>query len=43
MVMSAAVAAAAAKGNSTVTTAQAVAKSYPNFFEDFAKLGGKCE
>ena len=40
-VMSCAVLAAYASGNSVVTDAQAVAKSYPLFFQDFCALGGQ--
>jgi 3-phosphoshikimate 1-carboxyvinyltransferase len=40
MVMSAAVAAAAASAPVTVTDSQAVSKSYPAFFEDYKRLGG---
>ena len=39
-VMSACVLAAYARGESGVTTAEAVAKSYPDFFRDFIALGG---
>ena len=39
--MSATIAASAASGASTLTGAQAVRKSYPHFYEDFAALGGK--
>ena len=38
--MAAAIAATAASGPVTITDAQAVAKSYPAFFEDFTALGG---
>ncbi len=41
--MCAAVAAAAADGDVTVTDAECVAKSYPTFWEDFAALGGQLE
>ena len=41
IVMSAAVAAAFAEGESVITGAEAVNKSYPEFFEDFRKIGGK--
>jgi len=27
----------------TITDAQAVAKSYPGFFEEFRRLGGRCD
>lgn len=40
IVMAAAIAATAASGPVTITDAQAVAKSYPAFFEDFTVLGG---
>lgn len=40
-VMSAAVLAAYAKGNSIITDASAVNKSYPKFFNDYTLLGGK--
>ncbi|MGM9637003.1 MAG: 3-phosphoshikimate 1-carboxyvinyltransferase [Eubacteriales bacterium] len=39
--MSAAIAASAAEGDSTLAGAEAVRKSYPRFFEDYAALGGK--
>lgn len=39
--MSVAVLAAAAKGDSFLTDALAVNKSYPNFFKDYYKVGGK--
>ncbi len=42
MVMSCAVAAICSGGEITISNAQAVNKSYPSFFEDFAFLGGKC-
>ena len=41
IVMSAAVAAAFAEGESVITGTEAVNKSYPEFFEDFRKIGGK--
>lgn len=41
MVMSMAIAATAARESTTVREAQAVKKSYPHFFADFEKLGGK--
>lgn len=41
MVMSMAIAASAARENTTIREAQAVKKSYPHFFADFEKLGGK--
>ena len=40
IVMMAAIAAAYADGPTTITNAEAVAKSYPTFFEDFRSLGG---
>lgn len=43
IVMAAAIAATAARGDVTITDAQAVAKSYPNFFEEFRRLGGRCD
>ena len=41
MVMSLAIAALFAEGSSTITGAEAVSKSYPQFFTDLAKLGAK--
>ena len=41
--MSAAVLATVAKGITTITGSECVAKSYPAFFEDFAALGGVVE
>ena len=41
IVMAAAVAASAARGEVTIRGAQAVEKSYPAFFEHFNALGGK--
>lgn len=41
IVMSAAVLSLGAKGESEIIDAGAVAKSYPNFFEDYNRLGGK--
>lgn len=41
--MAAAVAAARARGPVCICDAQAVAKSYPGFFTDLARLGGTCE
>jgi 3-phosphoshikimate 1-carboxyvinyltransferase len=38
--MAAAIAATAADGETTLTGAQCVEKSYPAFFEDFMTLGG---
>ena len=43
MCMSSAVLAAFATGKSTVTEWECVKKSYPNFWEDFEKVGGKYE
>lgn len=43
MVMSMAVAATAARGEIVIHGAEAVKKSYPHFFEDFKKLGGKAD
>ena len=42
IVMSMAIAALGASGPVTIQGAQAVKKSYPNFFEDYQKLGGNC-
>ena len=39
--MMAAVAALACEAPVTVTGAECVAKSYPNFWEDYEKLGGE--
>lgn len=41
IVMASAVLASMASGQSVITDAQAVNKSYPTFFDDFCKLGGK--
>ena len=41
--MSLAVAALFAKGDSIINGAEAVTKSYPQFFADLAKLGAKVE
>ena len=41
MVMSMAIAAAVAREKTTIREAQAVKKSYPHFFADFEKIGGK--
>ena len=41
--MSMAVAATAAQGEVRITGAQAVAKSYPTFWEDYRKLGGQAQ
>ena len=43
IVMMAAVAASFANNPTTVTHAEAIAKSYPAFFEDFRALGGNVE
>ena len=43
IVMAFAVAAAFAEGESEITMAEAVNKSYPEFFEDFKSIGGKTE
>ena len=43
LVMAAALAATRAEGPVTVTDAGAVAKSYPDFFEKFRALGGRCD
>ena len=40
IVMAAAIAAVTAKGAVTIRGAEAVAKSYPRFFEDLKSLGG---
>ena len=40
-VMSATVLALAAQGESTVTNAEPFSKSYPNFYKDISKLGGR--
>ena len=40
VVMSLAVAALRAQGDVTVTDAESVSKSYPNFFQEYQKLGG---
>lgn len=42
IVMSAAIAATVCEGEVIIKNAEAVEKSYPAFFEDFKKLGGKC-
>ena len=41
MAMAAAIMGAACDGASVLTGAESVAKSYPSFFEDFKKLGGR--
>ena len=43
IVMAFSVAAAFAEGESVITGAEAINKSYPEFFEDFKKLGGKIQ
>ena len=43
IVMAAAIGACYAKGDTTVTGAQAVNKSYPDFFEDLLSLGGRSD
>jgi 3-phosphoshikimate 1-carboxyvinyltransferase len=43
IVMMATIAATIAKGQTIITNAQAITKSYPDFFMDFAKLGGMYE
>ena len=43
IVMAAAILATVAEGPVTVTDSEAVAKSYPEFFEHFAALGGKAD
>ena len=42
IVMAAAMAAAFSQGDIVINGAEAVTKSYPDFFEDHKKLGGKC-
>ena len=42
MVMSSVLLAGISDGASTITDAEAVKKSYPNFFEDYKKIGGQC-
>ena len=42
-VMSTSVLATFAKGSSSITGAEAIQKSYPAFFEDLVKLGGKVD
>lgn len=41
--MSAAVASLRCSGSVTIDTAEAVSKSYPDFYEKFIMLGGKCD
>lgn len=43
IVMAFSIAAAFAEGESTILGTEAVSKSYPEFFEDFIKLGGKTD
>ena len=43
IVMSMAIASVASAGDITIREAQAVSKSYPDFFEDFKFLGGKAD
>jgi len=43
IVMAASIAAAHGSGDVIITGVQAVNKSYPDFFEDFAQLGGKAD
>jgi 3-phosphoshikimate 1-carboxyvinyltransferase len=43
IVMAAAVLASASEGETLINGAEAVQKSYPDFFKDFIKLGGKAE
>ena len=43
IVMAAAIAACACEGPVTIRGAEAVEKSYPGFFDDYRKLGGKVE
>lgn len=43
LVMAAAIAAVRCSGPVTILGAEAVNKSYPSFFADYAALGGKCE
>ena len=38
--MAMAIASTVADGKVTISDAQSIHKSYPNFFEDFVKLGG---
>ncbi len=42
IVMAAALAASFCEGEVIINGAEAVTKSYPSFFEDYKKLGGKC-
>ena len=43
IVMASAIASTMADGEITITGAEAVAKSYPDFWTDFASLGGNIE
>ncbi len=43
IVMAMAIASAACEGDITIRNAEAVSKSYPDFFEDFKLLGGKAD
>lgn len=43
IVMAFSVAAAYAQGESIITGAQAISKSYPEFYKDFERIGGKTE
>ena len=43
IVMAAAILATRAEGDVTITGTEAVSKSYPDFFEHFRALGGKCD
>lgn len=43
IIMAATILATRAEGPVTITGAEAVAKSYPDFFEHFMALGGKCD
>ncbi|MDD6724822.1 MAG: 3-phosphoshikimate 1-carboxyvinyltransferase, partial [Oscillospiraceae bacterium] len=43
IVMAAAIAACICENPVIIHDAQAVNKSYPNFFEDYRKLGGKAD
>ncbi|WP_346917105.1 3-phosphoshikimate 1-carboxyvinyltransferase [Clostridium sp.] len=43
IVMALAIAATRAKGEVIINNPSAVEKSYPNFFKDYIKLGGKCD
>ena len=43
MVMTAVLLSGLADGVSTVTDGEAINKSYPSFYEDFKKIGGKLD